>query len=146
MNRKYYLDLCISNIVRQDTTYNSAGSRGGSGGPLEPPPCPPFINILKKLNNLVSMRPKEFHFHGIFKKNEIRSANRTTAISTHEPPFQKSWTRPCTNMQSNILTFSVQYIVNLQMHICFSPIQSYALKESGYCTANAKLANSADPC
>ena len=38
-----------------------------------PPPLPPsFLNILRKWNNL-----ELFHFHGIFKKNEIKSAKRT---------------------------------------------------------------------
>ena len=32
---------------------------------------------------------------GIFKKNEIKSAKRAPQLYTYEPPFQKSWIRPC---------------------------------------------------
>ena len=37
---------------------------------------------------------KLFHFHGIFRKNEIKSAKRTPHIYIFEPPFQKSCIPP----------------------------------------------------
>ena len=49
-------------------TKSSGGSRGGSGGSLEPPPCPPFLNILWKWNNLVSVRPYYYNFMGYWRK------------------------------------------------------------------------------
>ena len=33
---------------------------------------------------------KLFHFHGIFKKNDIKSQKRTQHLYTYEPPFLKS--------------------------------------------------------
>ena len=38
---------------------------------------------------------KLFHFHGKFWKNEIISTKRTPHFYKYEPPFQKSWIRPC---------------------------------------------------
>ena len=42
----------------------SGRSTGGLGGSLELPPCPQFLNILWKWNNLVSVRPNYFIFVG----------------------------------------------------------------------------------
>ena len=39
---------------------------------------------------------KLFHFHGIFRENDIKSAKRTpTHRHIYEPRFQNSWIRPC---------------------------------------------------
>ena len=38
---------------------------------------------------------KLFHFHGIFYKNEIKSANEPQHIYAYKTLFQKSWVRPC---------------------------------------------------
>ena len=88
--------------IKRATTNSFAGwltvaVAGPDGSRLKPPPHPtppppPFLNIPRKRNNLVSVRPKyfilmEFFF---FKKNEIKSTKR---IQTYEPPFQKSWIR-----------------------------------------------------
>ena len=76
---------------------SSGGSREGSGGSLEARSMPPLLNILWKWNNLVSLRL--FHFHGIFKKNEIYQQSEPRLFLTYEPPFQKSWIRPCRGLQ-----------------------------------------------
>ena len=44
------------------------GGVWGSGGSLEPPPHPPFFNILWKWNNLVSVRPNYFISMGYLRK------------------------------------------------------------------------------
>ena len=44
-----------------------------------PPSHPPFLNILSET--------KLFHFHGIFKKNEIKSAKRTPHTFIYMNPF-----------------------------------------------------------
>ena len=78
---------------------NSCGSRGHSGVSLEPPSPPPVFKNLMKMKLFV--RPnyltetKLFHFHWIFKKNEIKSAKTTPQVYTYDPPFQKSWIYPC---------------------------------------------------
>ena len=51
----------------------SGGSRAGSGGSSNPPPPPPFLDNPMKMK----YETKLFHFHGIFKKNEIKSAKLT---------------------------------------------------------------------
>ena len=56
----------------------SGGSRGGSGGSFEPPPRPLFLNILWKLNILVSVRPN--YFISMWYLREMRSNQR------REPP------------------------------------------------------------
>ena len=68
---------------------------GGSGGSLEHPSPHPFLSILWKWNNLVSVRPSFLHFHGIFKKmrsNQPLKANPTPLYIW--TPFQKSWVGP----------------------------------------------------
>ena len=56
--------------------FHSGGSRGGSGGSLEPPfPLAVFKYSMKmKYFGLSESETKLFYIHGIFKKNEIRSA------------------------------------------------------------------------
>ena len=70
------LNLLVSfGSVRENMvliTYGWSGigrSRGGSGGSLKPPHPSPVFKY--------PMKMKLFHFHGIFKKNEIKSAKRT---------------------------------------------------------------------
>ena len=50
----------------------SGGSRGGSGGSSENPSPPPVFKYPMKMSET-----KLFHFHGIFKKHEIKSAKQT---------------------------------------------------------------------
>ena len=54
-----------------------------------------------KMNQFGLSETKLFRSHGIFKKNEIKSATRTPHPCAYEPPFQKSWIRPC-NLQHSI--------------------------------------------
>ena len=49
-------------------TKSSGGSRGVSGGTLDPLPPPPPLNIPWKWNNLVSVRPNYFIFMGYLRK------------------------------------------------------------------------------
>ena len=58
-------------------------------GSLEHPPRPTFLNILWKWNDLVSVRPNYFNFHGIFKKkwDKISEANPNTFI--HMNPLSR---------------------------------------------------------
>ena len=75
----------------------SGGSRGGSEVLLEPPtPTPqPFLNIIWKWNNLVSVsETKLFHFHGISKKNVIKQQSEPHIFIHMNSPFQISWIRP----------------------------------------------------
>ena len=54
-------------------------SFSGGSGALEPPP-PPHASVFKysmKMKYFGLDETKLFHFHGIFKKNEIKSAKRT---------------------------------------------------------------------
>ena len=53
------------------------------------PPCPQFLNILWKWNDLVSMRPNDFIFIGCLRKNEIESAKRTPA-PIHMNPLSRN--------------------------------------------------------
>ena len=66
----------------------SGGSRGGSGGTHEPPPHPPFLNILWKWNDLVSVRPNYFISMGYF-KNLINSAKWTPIALYLRTPSQE---------------------------------------------------------
>ena len=61
----YYITLLHGHIPIKFTRI-SGESRGDSGVSLEPPspPHPPFLNILWKWNNLVSVRPNYFIFMG----------------------------------------------------------------------------------
>ena len=65
----------------------------GFRGVLSNPPPPPFLNILWKWNNLLSVRPNYFIFMGYLRKNEIESEK--SKPRAYEHPFQKSWIRPC---------------------------------------------------
>ena len=73
LSKSSYLH-CLSNFTLQTTLqpqwpWNSvACPEGDSGGSLEPPPRPPFLNTLWKWNNLVSMRPNYFMFIGYLRK------------------------------------------------------------------------------
>ena len=71
---------------------------------LNHPLCPSFLNILWKWNNLVSARPK-----GIFKRNEKISKPNPPHIYTYEPPFQKSWIRPCSGQSFVFKHFWAQH-------------------------------------
>ena len=53
------------------------GSRGGSGGLLKPPVQPPAFKSHLKMKSFGLNETKFFHFHGIFKTNEIKSEKRT---------------------------------------------------------------------
>ena len=55
----------------------SGGSREGSGGLLEPPSMSPIFKYPMKMKLFGLSETKLFHVHGIFKKNEIKSAKRT---------------------------------------------------------------------
>ena len=102
-------------------------SGGSSGGSLEPPPHPQFINILWKWNNLVSviswvilwkwnnmvsMRPELIHFHGNLRKNERKSARTPTPLDIWtpfpemlDPPlrFSLGWNRALTLRRVNMI-------------------------------------------
>ena len=61
--------------------------------PLPPPPPRFYISYGNEI--ICSQWNKLVLFHGIFKKNEIKSEKRTPCLYTHEHPFQKSWIHPC---------------------------------------------------
>ena len=58
---------------------NSGGSSGGSRGSLEPPSLPRFKYPMK-MKQFGLIETKLFDFHGIFKKNEIKSAKWTPPL------------------------------------------------------------------
>ena len=77
-------------------------SRGRSGVRLNTLPIPRF-NYPTKMKLFGISEAKLFHFHWIFKINEIKSAKRLHTyihINPHftppeyDPPFQKAWIRP----------------------------------------------------
>ena len=53
-----------------------ADPEGVQGGSLESP-SPLVFKYPMKMNNLVSTETELFHFHGIFKKKEIKLAKQT---------------------------------------------------------------------
>ena len=74
----------------------SVGSLGGSGGSLEPHSPPPFLDILWKCTNLVSVsETKLFYLHGIFKKLLLnQQCELPTPLYIYTwTSFQKSWIR-----------------------------------------------------
>ena len=54
---------------------SSGGSRGGSGGSLEPHSLPNVFKYLLKMKRFDETNL--FHIHEVFKKNEIKSTKRT---------------------------------------------------------------------
>ena len=72
-----------------------ADPEGGQGVRSQPLNAPVFKYPIK-MKYFGLRKTKLFHFHGIFKKNEIKSAKRTPTQPnyTYEPPFRKSWIRP----------------------------------------------------
>ena len=66
----------------------SGGSRGGSGGPLEPHSLPPCFTFPMKMTQFVLGESKLFHFHVIFVKNEIKSAKRPQNLYMN--PFSRN--------------------------------------------------------
>ena len=62
---------------------------------LNPLPVDYFFNILWKWNNLVSMRPNNFIFMEYLRKMSQDQNGEPPTLYTYEPPFQKSWIRPC---------------------------------------------------
>ena len=68
--------------------------RGFRGFAWTPPPSPHFKYPMK-MESFGLSETKLFHFHGIYKQNEMKSAKKTPYLYTYEPPFQKSWIRPC---------------------------------------------------
>ena len=72
---------------------HSGGSRGGgSGGSLEHPPCtqPPIFKYPMKIKLFGLSETKLFHFHGIFKKNKIKSAKLTPHTFMHMNPLSRN--------------------------------------------------------
>ena len=64
-----------------------------------------------KMKLFALIEAKLFHFQGIFKKSKIKSEKRTQHLYTYEPPFQKSWIRPCKYTKSQYsLTQSILVI------------------------------------
>ena len=68
----------------------SGGSRGGPGGSLEPPSPLPIVKYPMKMKLFGLTETKFFHFHRIFKKNEIKSAKRTQTLLYIRAPFPGS--------------------------------------------------------
>ena len=68
--------------------------RGGSRGVARTPSPPLIFKYPMKMKYFGLSETKLFHFHGIFKKNEIKSAKWTPHLYTYEPTFWKSWIRP----------------------------------------------------
>ena len=70
---------------------NSGGSRGGSGSTLERPLTLSRFWFPMKMKQFIFKETKIIckllQFHGIFKKNEIKSVKRTPPLYTREPPF-----------------------------------------------------------
>ena len=65
------------------------GSRGVHGVQGNPPPRPPFLNILWKWNDLVSVRPNYFIFMGFLRKwDKISKANPHTFM--HMKPLSRN--------------------------------------------------------
>ena len=69
------------------TTHSSGGSRRGLGprGLLKPPPLPPVFKYPTKMKSFGLTENQLIHFHGIFKKNEIKSAKLPPPLYTSEP-------------------------------------------------------------
>ena len=67
----------------------SGGSRGVHWVRSNPLPAPSFKYPMK-MKQFGLSETKLFHFHGIFKKNEIKSQSEPQHLYTYEPPFQKS--------------------------------------------------------
>ena len=61
--------LCLHMLI-----LSSGRSRGGS---LKPSSPPPVVKYPMKMKSFGLNETKLFHFHGIFKKKEIKSAKRT---------------------------------------------------------------------
>ena len=70
-----------------------------------PYPCPQFLNI-------------QFHFHGIFKKNEIKPAKRTPS-STHlsPPPSRNPGSAPETRWKNSLVLLKKRVKLNKLMHM-----------------------------
>ena len=73
--------------------------RGFRGFARTPEPASSFFKYPMKMKYFGLTETKLFHFHGKYKKNEIKSAKRTPSSTHLNPPppspFQKSWIRPC---------------------------------------------------
>ena len=77
---------------------SSGGSRGGW---LEPPSPSPIFKYPMKMKCFGET--KLFHFHRIFKKNEIKSAKHTPTSLNIWTPSQKSWI--CLRLHVFIMSF-----------------------------------------
>ena len=108
-------------LVLKRTISFSGGSRGGSGGSLEPPSLPPFLNILqcKKMKLFGLNETKLFYFHGMFKKNEIKSANPTLLYIWN--PFPEMLDPPCNWDGSFEHTQYMFWLRNKKINIEVSP-------------------------
>ena len=99
-----YLAACSSMrayLVRLEEALAVADPEGVQGFVRTPLPRPQSLNISET---------KLFHFHGIFKQIDIKSAKRTPSSTELTPPsrnpgspllrsiFQKSWIRPCLDL------------------------------------------------
>ena len=75
---------------------------------------------------------KLFHFHGIFKKNEIKSAKPTTTVTfIHMNPLSRNPGSPLTAQHNNIIIIpSISLIISLFLVISFGRSPSSFLIET----------------
>ena len=87
---------CQSKTVELDGSFGYSqhqwGIQRGFAGPPPPPP-PPIFKYLMEMRKFGLSETKLFHFHGILKKNLIKSAKQTPTPLYIWNPFQKSWIR-----------------------------------------------------
>ena len=101
-----------------------------------PPPCPPFLNILWKWNNLVTVRPNYFIFMGYLRKTrEISKANPHNFI--HMNPLSRN-SGSATTMQPMLLAlmsalthsdhvfFGLPCPLELSTHCMVESLQDYS--------------------
>ena len=79
--------------------------RGFRGFARTPLPAGPGLKYPMKLKKIGLIETKLFHFHGIFKKYDLKSSKRTTTplyIHLYEPPFMRHFIRVFTVFKSII--------------------------------------------
>ena len=55
-------------------------------------------------------------FGGFARKNEIKSEKRTQHLYTYEPPFQKSWIRPCKYTKSQYSLTQAILVIQVSLY------------------------------
>ena len=120
------------NLKLQHTKRSVADPKGGSGGSPEPRICPPFLNILWKWNNLVSVTPNDFIFMG-YLRLESTPPRSGVKHSITEPPHSSPNER---NIRLARLCWMHRLSRTFTVRICRAGASNYV---SGYFHARETL-------